>query len=233
MVYTKWSKYMVCLLSVSAFAHAATLLSEGFDNISTLPGSGWVLINNSAPPGTTGWFQGDPNVFSSQAGAPNAYIAANFNNADFGGNISNWLITPTLTLDNGVILDFFTRTELQSGIADRLEVRMSLSGASTNVGSSDSSVGDFSTLLLTINPALAPNGYPQAWTEFALTLSGLGGPTSGRLAFRYTVPDTSANADYIGIDTVSVTGAVPEPSTIGLSFIGLAGVIAGIRRRRT
>src|SRR5262249_24998598 len=111
---------------------------------------------------------------------------------------------------------------------DRLELRLSLNGGSTNVGATDLSVGDFSTLLLTINPALALGGFPENWALFSATISGLGGPTNGRFAFRYTVPDTSINGDYIGIDTVRVT-AVPEPSTIGLvSF----GILAAARRRR-
>lgn len=233
---TKWLRKLVCVSAFSAFAHGATLLTEGFDDVSTLAGSGWASINNSSPLGSTGWFQGNPTIFPAHSGAANSYIAANFNNADFGGNISNWLITPILTLDNGVQLDFFTRTEFLSEFADRLEVRMSTNDGSTNVGSTDSSVGDFTNLLLTINPSLLGSGYPQDWTAFSATISGLDSATTGRLAFRYFVPDTSTNGDYIGIDTVTITSVdtvVPEPSTIGLSLLGLGGVLAGLRRRRT
>src|SRR5215831_10026318 len=174
-----------CLLVAGAGSmQAATLLSEGFDDITTLAGNGWALINNSSPAGTTGWFQGVPAVFPSQSGAPNSYIAANFNNAAFGGDISNWLITPMLLLDNGLTLTFFTRTEPDPPAADRLEVRESTNGASTNVGGTAASVGDFTTLLLTINPTLTVAGYSLTWTQFTVTLSGLGGPTNGRLAFR-------------------------------------------------
>jgi hypothetical protein len=45
---------------------------RGFDNISTLAGSGWTLVNNSSPAGLTGWFQGNSGVFNSQAGAPDS-----------------------------------------------------------------------------------------------------------------------------------------------------------------
>ena len=38
--------------------------------------------------------------------------------------------------------------------ADRLELRLSTNGASTNVGTTTTSVGDFTTLLLTVNPLL-------------------------------------------------------------------------------
>ena len=82
---------------------------------------------------------------------------------------------------------------------------------------------------LTINPALAPGGFPENWALFQATISGLGGPANGRFAFRYNVSDTSVNGDYIGIDTVRVT-AVPEPTT--LSIVALATVPALLRRRK-
>ena len=72
-----------------------------------------------------------------------------------------------------------------------------------NVGSSSSSVGDFSTQLLSVSPALATAGYPSAWTKLTATFSGLSGATSGRVAFRYFVPDGGAsgsNSDFIGMD---------------------------------
>ena len=79
---------------------------------------------------------------------------------------------------------------------------MSTNGASTNVGSTATSVGDFTTLLLNINPNYTTNGYPNVWTQFTVTLSGLppAGAT-GRLAFRYFVENagfSGANSDYIG-----------------------------------
>lgn len=215
------------LLTVGADALAGPLLSEGFDDITTLAGSGWVQTNNSSPIGTSGWFQGNSGIFPSQAGAPDAYIAANFDNAGLGGNISNWLISPTLTLNNGDTIAFYTQSN--GALPDRLELRLSTNGASTNVGGTDASVGDFSTLLLTINPALAANGYPTSWTQFSVALSGLGGAASGRFAFRYDVIDTSVNADYIGIDTVLVSSTVPEPSSLALGALAFA--LLGFARR--
>jgi hypothetical protein len=216
---------LVC--GAAAPARASDILTEGFDNIGTLGANGWAMINNSNPGGGLDWFQGNTGIFGSQSGASDSYIASNFNaTGTIGGNISNWLLLPELTVSNGDSLSFYTRSE--AALPDRLEVRFSANGASTNVGGTDSSVGDFSTLLLTINPALG-NGYPSGWTQYTIALSGLSGPTSGRFAFRYFVTDTNVNGDYIGIDTVSVN-AVPEPATLSLVGLGVLGLINQRRR---
>ena len=101
---------------------------------------------------------------------------------------------------------------------DRLQVRMSTNGASTDVGTTATSVGDFTNLLLDINPTYLPEGYPRVWTQFTVTLSGIpGGSTLGRLAFRYFVENggpNGVNSDYIGIDTVVYRWmSTPTPTT--------------------
>jgi hypothetical protein len=206
----------VALLAASAVANATVLLTENFDDVSTLSGSGWSQVNNSTPIGSTGWFQGNTGVFDAQNGAADSYIAANYLNAGDGGDVSNWLISPEFTLRDGADLTFFTRS---SGfLADRLEVRISTNGASTNVGSGVGSVGDFTTLLATINPSLG-DGYPTDWTAFSLSFAGITDGLQGRFAFRYFVTDTFQNGDYVGIDNVKVS--VPEPSTLALLTLGL------------
>jgi hypothetical protein len=221
------------LIAAASPLCAGTVLSEDFDNIATLAGNGWTLVNNSAPLGTTGWFQGIPAIFASQSGASSSYIAANFNNAGLAGNISNWLISPVLSLQNDLTLTFFTRTEADFVVPDRLEVRLSQNGSSANVGASDSSVGDFTSLLLTINSGLTTTDYPQGWTQETINIAGLGAPITGRLAFRYNVPDTSTNADYIGIDTLQVTTSTPEPTTLGLIGFGLCAAVVSRRKSKT
>jgi hypothetical protein len=224
---TKRVFLFICLLCAANAIAAAGILAENFDNIATLPGAGWAAVNNSAPLGTTDWFQGNTGVFTSQGGPPESYIAANFLNADSGGNISNWLLTPVVSINNGDWISFYTRSA--ASFPDRLEVRLSISGASTDVGTTDTSVGDFDTLLFTINPGLDTAGYPDAWTQFTGTVSGLGAPTTGRYAFRYFVSDTSINGDYIGIDTLSIDS--PEPASILTLGSALAGLVL-VRRLR-
>lgn len=219
------------LLAVALGARAQSF-SEGFDNIATLSGSGWFFQNNSQPIGLTNWFQGNSAVFVAHSGATNSYMGANFNNGAGLATISNWALLPTRTLQNGDQLRFWTRTVSNPSFPDRLQVRMSLNGASTNVGTTATSVGDFTTLLLDINPNYTTTGYPNNWTQFTVTLSGISSPTPGRLALRYFVENggpSGANSDYIGIDTLEYA-AVPEPATmLGLSLAAI-GVLA--RRRR-
>lgn len=211
-------------------AQAANLLTQDFENFATL--ASWTLTNNSSPLGSTGWFQGN-GVLTAQAGTTDSYIGANFNNATVGGNISNWLILPTLTLNDGDTLSFYTQST--QFFADNLEVRFSGNGTSSNVGTTSSSVGDFTNLLLEINPTYAATGYSSTWAQYVVTMSGLGGPVSGRLAFRYVAPDTSTNGDYIGIDTISVDEAstVPEPGTVAMLLGGISILALTLRKNST
>jgi subtilisin family serine protease len=199
----------------SAMAPASILLtgsnqlssswSEGFDDITLLPGLGWALINNSEPLGTTNWFQGNATVFPAHNGATNSYIGANFNNTAGVGTISNWLLTPEINFKNGDTFSFWTRVPTSGGsFPDRLEVRWSGNGSSTNVGTTATSVGDFTTLLLSVNPDLTSTGYPEVWTQYTVDFSGLTGPTNGRIGFRYFVTNggpSGSNSNYIGIDS--------------------------------
>jgi len=197
---------------------AVCSFSEGFTDITTLFAAGWVQTNNSQPgPGLSGWFQGDSGSFPAQSPSPvasptpltAAYIAADFNNGTGVSTLSNWLISPPLQLSNGAQFTFWTRTEIPVQYADRLQIRMSTNGVSSNVGATATDVGDFTALLLDINPTYLTSGlgtYPMVWTQFTAIVSGLGAPVNGRLAFRYYVENGGpfgTRSNYIGIDTVS------------------------------
>ena len=163
-------------------------LNEGFDSVAGLWANGWYSKNNSSPIGTISWFQGNPTVFIAHSGVlTNSYAGVNFNSGSGTSTLSNWLLTPPLYLVNGAQVVFWTRTTSSVTYPDRLQVRLSANGASNNVGTAATDVGDFGGLLLDINPTLTTSGYPTAWTPYTLTLSGLSAPTVGRLAYRYFV----------------------------------------------
>ena len=224
----KPTMFAAVALSLGASASAASL-TENFDG--GAPAS-WVTVNNSDPSGSTDWFQGNPLVFDSHQGVANSYIAANFNAGADVANISDWLILPTQVFNNGDKLSFFSRTADQSFWPDKLEVRFSAVGGK-DVGHTSDSVGTFTTLLLTINPGQDLFAYPEQWTQFTATISGLSGATNGALAFRYVVEDggpDGPNSSFIGIDTLQVS-SVPEPGSYLMLGLGL-GLIGVLRQRR-
>ena len=233
-IFTSICTALVLTSSITTNA-TAQAINEGFNDITTLAGAGWVQTNNSVPVGSTSWFQGNPvalgGPFDAFNGATNAYIGANFNNTTGANTISNWLLTPNSTIKNGDVIQFYTRTYAPTTYADRLEVRLSTNGASTNVGVGSAAVGDFTTLLLSINPTLNLTAYPTTWTQYTITISGLSAPTSGRFALRYFVTDggpSGNNSDYIGIDNFIYSPYVCPSFTmtpVGALIGGTAGSV--------
>ena len=205
----------ILAVGASVCANATPLFSENFDNVAGLGALGWLQTNNSTPPGESGWFTGNAGVFGAQAGAADSYIAADFLNAGLGGNVDNWLISPLVTLNYGDMVSFYTRT---NGAVPGDSLDLLFSNGSTNLA-------DFSSVL-----SIPSTGYPTDWTQLSYTYAGES--VNLRLAFRYRVTDTSANGDYIGIDSLNVTH-VPEPSTLVLIGAGLMLVPLVWRRRST
>lgn len=223
------NKYLIGLVATVATssAFASPLLDEGFDDINTLGASGWVMTNNSDAGGSTSWLQGGDFFPAAVGQASSSYIAATFNNAGFGGAVSNWLITPEVAMSNGEKLNFSLRLlgESTLGLADTVEVYYSAHGASTNVGTTTASNGDF----VLLHPAFSSTS-DTGWKDYSLSLSGLSGATTGRFAFRYVVDNQQLNGNYIGIDSVNVS-AVPEPTTALMLLLGL-GVVAFSRKKQ-
>jgi hypothetical protein len=195
-----------------ARAAGVEVLNEGFDDVARL--SGWVQVNHSVPAGNA-WFQGNPALFPARSGASDSYAAANFLSAANGsGSVDNWLITPVLDLSGTTVLSFYTRHDALPGFNDLLEVRYA-AGSGTDVA-------DFTTLLTTVGGAA---GYPTDWQQFTATVTNNG---NGRFAFRYLGPADTLN--YVGLDTVSVVTAVPEPAHWMMLALGL-GMITQLRRQ--
>lgn len=196
-------------------AQFAQCVSEGFE---TATPQGWSITNNSAPLGTTNWFTGNTAYFTSQAGSASAYAAANLDATGYVGTISDWLISPVLTLTNDSRVTIWTRKASVDFFPDRLQFRMSQAGHSLDVGNTAESVGSFATLLYDVNPGLVASSYPTTWFPLTLTVTGLPETVAGRFALRYYVTNGGpggANSDYIGVDSFAYCqpgGAIATPT---------------------
>ncbi|MGZ5201701.1 MAG: choice-of-anchor J domain-containing protein [Telluria sp.] len=197
---------------MAARADNVEVFNEGFDSVPNFPG--WVQVNNSVPAGN-GWFEGNPTVFRAQAGAGNSYIAASYLSAQFGsGTVDTWLITPVINLNGASTFSFFTRGASDPGFSDQLQVYFA--------GGTGTAVGGFTNLLATIGDG----AYPTAWTQYSSDFDFTG---AGRFAFHYVGDASTLN--YIGIDSVKVISAVPEPAPALMLGLGLGAV--GLLRRRS
>ena len=192
---------------------------EEFDTVSVSLSRGWRFINSSVPAMSNVWQQGGDvnpwfNAFSS-SGSNVGFIGASGEiPAALPGTpvVSNWLVSPVVTFQNGDKIIFHTRTRFATPTDDfgnRLQLRYSVSGESLNVGSGNE-VGAFSNGLLDINPGYlsqsstipVADAFPSTWTRFEATITGLNKPIIGRFAFRYYIDDVNTYGWGIGIDQV-------------------------------
>jgi hypothetical protein len=203
---------LACLLADTS-ARSQTILTEGFDDVSGLAGNGWIFENLSDPIGFVPWRQGLTIAAygGSHSGDSTSFAESTLDAVEDNGTISNWMITPAMTLMDGDSVVFWTLAYANESYPDRLEVRLSSNGGA-DPGQEEYDVGDFTTLLLTINPLLNTTDYPSigsgdTWTRFGMEITGLGVPTSCRVAFRHWVTNAGFLADNstaIGIDDVEV-----------------------------
>src|SRR5262245_55285495 len=148
-------KLYLILLSFCAMSFAAqaqtSIFSENFASVPTmLATGGWTEVNNSNPLGLEIWHDGLGLAFATGLGvtSDSNYAEASFQSTDAAGtgDISNWLISPQVTLNNGDVISFFTTAYNNVTYPDRLELRINPLNT-TNVGSTTTSVGDFTTLV--------------------------------------------------------------------------------------
>lgn len=217
---------------------------EQFDNVGGLAAKGWVFKNNSNPVGQVGWRQGRYEAANqvkfafvgpyigfqafNSTNTPNDFVSSDLSAlADFtgnGGDLSAWLISPAVPMKNGDVITFYTRASDDAlyfdPATDRMQVRANFTDGTADVGNTATSVGKFTNLLLDINSALNYNyqgGYPQVWTKYTVTVSGIpgnGSIESGRFAFRNFMLDTGLqggtgssgtyyNATVVGVDSLA------------------------------
>lgn len=233
--------------------------TENFDTFTNnIPPAGWgVAYTNPGYNDNPQWSQGyiadgsDTNVlgFNAQAGPATSYAsvsyAAGYDSDTFVWSFVNtWLLTPELVMNNGDTVSFWSRQTAYygTGYPNRMEVRLSTNGNSNNIGAGATSTGDFSTLVLDINPTLAGAGFPDSWTQYTATITSLtGANVQGRIGFRYFFSQNEMNdglgSSYIGVDTFATTAnlpvpPVPEPASFVLMGLGLAG-LGYVRHRRS
>jgi hypothetical protein len=203
--------------------------SENFTDVSKLGSKGWVITNNTDKPCPEAWRKGRYEAtnkytfgtdyvvgFPAYAAerSPNDFISVDMYAGSTVANMSVWLITPVTKMKNGDQFVFYSRAHVDDGTFsakdgnDRMQIRGNFNNTSTNVGTDWTSVGSFTTLLLDINANLDLYGYPETWTQYTITLSGITGTINGRLAFRYYVPEGGPdgnNSSMVGVDEVSFT----------------------------
>ena len=152
-----------------------------------------------------------------QAGGANSFALVNYTSSSSalanGATISNWLFTPIVNVQNGDVVTFYSRIGKYSAtntasFADNLQLRMSTNGGFTTAPSTGpTDLGDYTNLLVDINPNFNLTSYPATWTQYSYTVAGLDGPTDVKFAFRYYVINggpNGTNSDIIGLDSFSV-----------------------------
>jgi hypothetical protein len=229
--------FSIVLLSSCSEEKAAVVAStqpanlsyrEEFDSMQRVVDMGWKAVNLSNPLGGESWQQGSYIVNAQKggpfvSGIPSRSYKASANEHAFvpytAGEglsfINCWLITPALSMKNGDIISFWTRTRSPVNYPDRMQVWLNPSNESTNVGRTDAETGDFTVKLIDINPTLSfspyPTGYPTSWTKFEFVISGLPNgtiPQKHRVGFRYYVKNggpSGSVSDEIAIDDFEFT----------------------------
>ncbi|RYZ31053.1 MAG: hypothetical protein EOO10_00555 [Chitinophagaceae bacterium] len=206
---------------------------EEFDTLANAVAKGWVITNVSDPKGTGVWRQGGGTTawfppFSNK-GSFAGFIGTDYTSTSAAsGIISNWLISPLITMQNGDKISFYTRayqfpvfdpsgvpTGDSTDYGNRLQVLINTANEGTAVGSGNTR-GSFQPaldinhtyILSTLDPVnFSPYAFPSQWTRFVVTVSGLNQPKKGRFAFRYYIETGGSNAygSGVAIDKVTYT----------------------------
>ncbi|AGY56797.1 choice-of-anchor J domain-containing protein [Gloeobacter kilaueensis] len=231
---------LLTIASHPAQAIGVETLSEGFEDVSALPGEGWSLVNQSNPAfddptdPLQGWFQGTSDLFTTSDGPSNSYIAADFSSTPGDpftgvGTVNNYLITPELDISQGGAFSFSTRTFVGAEGNFSLNVLLCTTDCSNTA--------NFNTSLLSLSNNQAQGSfYPgslassDAFENFSVDIAAQANGEASRIAFQFTTPEggtASTTFPAVGIDTVNY---VPEP-TVGISS-GLLLLLGGAALRR-
>jgi hypothetical protein len=198
---------------------------EEFDTLSTAYAKGWRFVNRSENIGTTNWTQGSIGgtlVAFSSKGTNAGFISSDYQaTAGAANTISNWAISPSITMQNFDTIVFYTMADVyavtggSTDYANRLQVCINTHNDGLNVGEAENP-GDFDRVILDINPTYeeqfvdavfgpTPNAYPHVWTRFEAVVTGLSKPMKARFAFRYFLEEagTAGRGSEVGVDMVT------------------------------
>ncbi|MBS1655028.1 MAG: choice-of-anchor J domain-containing protein [Bacteroidetes bacterium] len=198
--------------------------TEEFDTAIAAKTRGWEFINTSNPLGPDIWQDGGgiPPIFNSYSnnGSNVGFIGVRkLSTSAAAGTISNWLVSPSVIMQNGDKIIFYTKAQYQfdhvsdtTDWGNRLQVRINTVSDDLNVGNGFYP-GNYKMVLIDINPNYIvgsttnpdPKAYPKGWTRFEATVAGLNGPVKSRFAFRYFVEGGGSNGlgSAVGIDKVT------------------------------
>ena len=159
---------------------------EEFDSMQRVVDLGWKAVNLSNPLGGDSWQQGSFIVNATKGGPfvssiPSHSYKASANEHAFApytvgaglSFINCWLISPALSMKNGDVISFWTRTRSPVSFPDRMQVWLNPNNESTNVGRTDANTGDFTVKLLDINPTLSFSPYPAAKTLLQIQVNAM------------------------------------------------------------
>jgi hypothetical protein len=186
---------------------------ESFDTFTNAYNRGWRFINRSEDIGVSKWQAG------SISGALFPYKSLGTN---AGFITTDYQATAGVTFQNGDKIVFYTTCQWyaitgdSTDFANRLQLRYNPHNEGLNVGDMEED-GDFDEGLIDINPTYIegsyvnpqPYAYPNRWTRFEATITGLNKPVKGRFAFRYFTEEAGSNGrgSEVGIDEVSYISA--------------------------
>lgn len=199
------------LAATSVAAQAQVLMSQGFEDPATIA-STWVVINNSTPTGPApGWQLGNSDIFTAQAGSASSFMSASYQAAGAGGTLNTYLVSPTFSMAKPVVIEFYARAEAAAGYFDQISFGWGTSNLSAVTLSSPATVGT------------------DGWAKYSFQVAAQGASSVGRFVVNYV--GAADTADYVGIDSVTIT-AVPEPSSLLMLGAGIAGLMGWSRRRQ-